>query len=170
MIHRGFGSGLDQDLDRVGGERHGLLDRFFHPTEHVVGYGHANRWSPDTDANPDEIITKMLNDRPETVVATRPAADLYPHCPCREVQVVVQDDELFGFIPSERCTRVVHVRRRLEERDLPELEAYRSGLGLFLRAPGATVTPREFVDDEKADVVAGALVGAAWVSKAHDDG
>src|SRR5918998_4657083 len=82
----------------------------------------------------------------------------------------MHDYELLRLVPGQSGPRVVHVRRRFEERDVLLAEANRGGLGLFLRAPGAAVALRELVGDEESDVVAGALVGAARVSEAHDDG
>ena len=112
----------------------------------------------------------MLNYGPQTVVAARPAADLDPHGTCREVQIVMHDDEVFGLVSHERRSRVVHVRRRFEERDVLEAKAHRSGLGLLLGAPGAAVAAGKFVGDQEADIVAGALVGTARVAEAYDDG
>jgi len=50
-----------------------------------------------------------------------------------------------------------------------EADASRGGLGPLSLAPGAAVTTGELVGDEKADVVAGAFVGAARVAEANDD-
>src|SRR5918998_4127363 len=67
----------------------------------------------------------------------------------------MHDYELLRLVPGQSGPRVVHVRRRFEERDVLLAEANRGGLGLFLRAPGAAVALRELVCDEESDVVAG---------------
>src|ERR687898_2432407 len=82
----------------------------------------------------------------------------------------MHDYELLRLVPGQSGPRVVHVRRRFEERDVLQAEADWGGLGLFLRAPGAAVALRELVGDEESDVVASALVGAARVSEANNDG
>src|SRR3954468_17821158 len=82
----------------------------------------------------------------------------------------MHDDELLRLVPGERRSRVVHIRRRFEERNVLRAKPNRRGLGLLLRAPGAAVALRELVSDEEADVVAGTLVGATQVAEAHDDG
>src|SRR5215218_338725 len=112
----------------------------------------------------------MLDDRAQAVVPAGPTADLYADIARRKIQVVVYNYELLNFEPGESHPRIVHIRRRLEKRDLLQAETYLGSLGLLLCAPGAAVAFRELVGDEESDVVAGALIGAARVSKAHDDG
>jgi hypothetical protein len=112
----------------------------------------------------------MSDDRAQAVVPAGPTADLYADIARREIEVVVYNYELLNFEPGESHPRIVHIRRRLKKRDVLQAETYPGGLGLFLCAPGAAVTFSELVGDEESDVVAGALIGAARVSKAHDDG
>src|SRR5215216_3414155 len=112
----------------------------------------------------------MSDDRAQAVVPAGPTADLYADIACREIEVVVYNYELLNFEPGESHPRIVHIRRRLKKRDVLQAETYPGGLGLFLCAPGAAVTFSELIGDEESDVVAGALIGVARVSKAHDDG
>src|SRR5829696_4917713 len=111
----------------------------------------------------------MSDDRAQAVVPAGPTADLYADIARREIEVVVYNYELLNFEPGESHPRIVHIRRRLEKRDVLQAETYPGGLGLFLCAPGAAVAFRELVGNEEPDVVAGALIRAAQVSKAHHD-
>lgn len=169
-VHRGLGTVLEHGFDRIGGKWYGLLDRLVHATENVVGDGHADRRAPDTDTYPNEIAPEPLNDGPQAVMTARPAANLYPHYAPRKVQIVMHHDKLDSLIPYERRPRIVHVRRRLEQCDVLEAEAQRGSLSLLLRPPGAAVALRKLISNEEADVVPGTLVGAAWVTKSHNDG
>src|ERR671921_2697670 len=97
----------------------------------------------------------MSDDRAQAVVPAGPTADLYADIARREIQVVVYNYELLNFEPGESHPRIVHIRRRLEKRDLLQAETYPGGLGLLLCAPEAAVAFRELVGDEESDVVAG---------------
>src|SRR5215217_5989022 len=169
-VHRGLGTGLEHGFDRIGGKWYGLLDRVLHAPENVVGDGHADWRAPDADTYSNEIAPEPLNDGPQAVMTARPAAKLYPHYARRKVQIVMHNGQLDSLIPYERRPRIVHVRRRLEQRDVLEAEAQRGSLSLLSRPPGAAVAPRKLVSNEEADVVAGALVGAPWVTKSRNDG
>lgn len=165
MVHRGFGTGFDHSLYRGGCPRHGLLNRRIYPaTKQILGDGHAYRRASDADAYTNEVVTEMLDDGSKAVMATCPATDLYPHSACWKIQLIVHDDDLLGLIPCKCHPRVVHVCRWLEERDALEVERHRCDLGLFLRAPGATVTAGKLVSDEEANVVGCMLVRAPWIA------
>jgi hypothetical protein len=64
----------------------------------------------------------------------------------------------------------VHERRGLQQGDVLRADGDVGGLSLLLAAPGSAVAAGQLVDDEVAGVVAGALVGAAGVAEADDDG
>src|SRR5215216_7158880 len=112
----------------------------------------------------------MSDDRAQAVVPASPTADLYADIARRKIQVVVYNYELLNFEPGESHPRIVHIRRRLEKRDLLQAETYLGSLGLLLCAPGAAVAFRELVGDEESDVVAGALIGAGPGFQALDAG
>src|SRR5215203_5546556 len=114
-IHRGFGAVLDHELDRVGGRRDGVSYNRVHPREHVARDRHADGRAPDTDAHPDEVVTHCLYDGAQAVVPTRAATDFDAYRARFQVQVVVDDDEVFGPVVRDGEARVVHERCRLEE-------------------------------------------------------
>ena len=103
-------------------------------------------------------------------MAARAAADLHPDVAFGEVEVVVDDDQVFSSEPDQRRPRVVHERRRLQECDLLDARVDGCRLGLLSLAPGAAVAAGQLVDDEEADVVEGTLEGAPRVTEADYHG
>src|SRR5918994_3841619 len=95
-VHRGFGSMLDHELDRVGGFGDRVLYDRVHPREHVVCDRHSCGRAPDTDAHPDEVVAQSPYDRTQAVVSASAASDLDAHRPRFQVEVVVDDDEVLG--------------------------------------------------------------------------
>src|ERR687898_3086829 len=169
-VHRSFGSMLDHELDRVGGFGDGILYDRVHPREHVVCDRHSRGRTSDTDAPPDEVVAQPPYDGTQAVVPARAASDLDAHRPRFQVEVVVDDDEVLGPVIRDGRARVVHERRRLEEGDVVEAKGDRGCFGPFPLAPVAVVTLRELIGDEVPGVVAGAFVGAPWVTEADDEG
>ena len=103
-------------------------------------------------------------------MAARAAADLDADGARREVEVVVDEDQVLGAVAGERGAGEVHERRGLEQGDVLRADGDVGRLGLLLAAPGAAVALRKLLDNEVAGVVAGALVGAAGVAEADDYG
>src|SRR5919112_5319802 len=169
-VHRGFGPMPDHELDCVGGLGDGFFHGRIHPREHVVRDRGSWGRAPYTDAYPDEVVAQPPYDRTQAVVSASAPPDLDAHRPRFQVEVVVYDDEVLGPVVRDGRARVVHERRRLEERDVVEAKGHRGCFGPFPLAPGAVVTLREFVGDEVSGVVAGAFVGASRVAEADDEG
>ena len=93
----------------------------------------------------------------------------------RQVDLVVDDEHRVGLELEELhrglhgAAGVVHVRLRLQERDLVPVDADLRELPVELAFPRTVVTPRELVDDEPADVVPVARVFAAGIAEAGDE-
>jgi hypothetical protein len=83
----------------------------------------ASAGMADADAHPPEFVADMGRDRTQAIVARRPAAGFYPHLGRREVDLVVEDDDIRRFELVEvhglgdGAARLVHVRFRLEQED-----------------------------------------------------
>lgn len=82
------------------------------------------RGAPDPDPDPQERRRpEFLLQRAQSVVPTRPAASLEPHLAGREVQIIVEDDQVVGglrVVPVHRRHREaapVHVRLRPGQKD-----------------------------------------------------
>src|SRR5205807_4014634 len=117
----------------------------------------------------------MLDDRPQSVVTTEPAADLQLEPAELEIALVVDHEHLAGLelVEARRCAhgapRLVHERLGLQQRDLVAVEADLGKLSRELRARGAAVPACELVGDEIADVVAVARVLAPGVPEPDDE-
>src|SRR5918992_4603976 len=159
-VHRGLGAVLDYELDRVGGLGDGVFYDRVHPREHVVRDRDPCGRAPDTDAPPDEVIAQSPYDGTQAVVPARTASDLDAHRPCFQVEVVVDDDEVFGPVVRDGGARVVHEGRRLEEGGVFQAKGDGGCFGLLPLAPGAVVTLCELVGDQVAGVMAGGVGGA----------
>src|SRR3712207_6276890 len=90
-VHRRLGTVLDDNLHRVRSPGEGVPNNRVHPTQNVVGDGHANRRAPDADAHPYEIGAEVLDDGAQAVVSARAPADLHADGAGFEIQVVVDD-------------------------------------------------------------------------------
>ena len=71
--------------------------------KHVVGGIHPPRWTPDADPNA-QIVPRAegLGDRPQPVMATLAAAELEPYVGERDVELVVDHDEVLDGDLVER--------------------------------------------------------------------
>ena len=169
-----------QRLDRVGGaadERLGVvLGR--ERREHVVGDrpAVAAPGTADADADAQELgRAERLPDRAKPVVTREPAAEAHLDAAGVEVDVVVDDGDLLGREleeargGAERAAGEVHVRLRLQQRELQAVDADLGELAGELRLERAVVAPRQLVDDQPADVVPVARVLAARVAEADDE-
>ena len=130
----------------------------------------------DSDPQAEKVLrAEHLRDRAQAVVAGQAAAVLQLEPPEVEVAFVVDDEHVLRRELEERRRRpdraagVVHVRLRLQERELLAADADLRHLAGELRAPRAVVTARELVDDHPAGVVPVAGVLAARVPQADDE-
>src|SRR5215204_2450526 len=152
-VHRGLGTVLHYELDRVGGRRDSVSHDRVHLREHVVRDGHACWWAPDTDAHADEIVAQSPYDGTQAVVPARAAPGLDAHRACLQVQVIVNDYEVLGPVFRDGGARVVHEGHRFQEGGAVEAQGDGDRFGLSLFAPGATVALRELVGDQVAGVM-----------------
>src|SRR5712675_1227349 len=118
----------------------------------------------------------MRGDRAQPVMAGDPAADLDAYFRRRQFELVLKHGDLAGAKLEEvrgllhGAPRLVHERRRLEQHDALAFERAFRRLALKTTAPWCeTMTPRNFIDDRKTDVVPVVRVFRAGVTEADKE-
>jgi hypothetical protein len=133
---------------------------------------------PDPDPQAAELLGPELgDDRAQAVVAARTATLAEPELSERQREVVDHHEEvaerrvLAGEHLADREARLVHVRQRLDEREVEPAVAAEHDVRRV--APAALTAPARALGDpihhEPADVVAGAGVLGTRVAEPHDD-
>jgi len=93
--HDRFGHRIEEDVEAVAvGLREVIQD--------VVGDGVLAARMADADANAHEVRAHVGRDRAQAVVAGKPAAFLDAHLARREVDLVVEDDDVLGFLAQSK--------------------------------------------------------------------
>src|SRR3954470_12745692 len=114
----------------------------------------------DPEPHPAIIIADMRGDRAQPVMTGDAAADLHAHFCRRQFEFVLKHSDVGGGELEEiRCflncaPGLVHVGGRPQQNDLFAIERAFGSLALKTTAPWCkTMTPRNFIDGHKADVV-----------------
>ena len=111
----------------------------------MIGAAFLRHGLADADANPLEVLgVQVGDDGPEPVVTGEAAARLHLELRDREVELVVDDDELLGINAepagerAHRMTRVVDVRERDRQRDAAPVDRDLVDEGALLALPQAS--------------------------------
>src|SRR5258708_9933895 len=133
--------------------------------QHVAVHQFLDAGMTDPKPHPAILVADMRGDRAQPVVAGNAAADLDAHFRRRQFEFVLKHGDLSGGELEEvrgflnRAPGLVHEGGRLEHNDLLAVERAFGSLALKTAAPWSeTMTPRNFIDGHKPDVVAGFVV------------
>src|SRR4029077_2681344 len=144
--------------------------------QHVAVHQFLDAGMSDPEPHPAILIADMRGDRAQPVMAGNAATDLDAYFRRRQFEFVLKHDDLAGRELEEvrgflhRAPGLVHERRRLEQHDTLALQRAFRRLALKTAAPWCeTMTPRNFVDDRKTDIMPVVRVFRAGVTKADKE-
>src|SRR5438270_4495688 len=130
----------------------------------------------DAEAHALVIVAHMRGDRAQAVMPGIAAADLHAQLPGREVEFIVEDDNVIqgDFIEAggfmHRAAGIVHESLRLDEHDPLAANLAFAGARLEARAERRKgVAPRDRSDRHEADIVAIARVACAGIAEADEE-
>jgi len=178
-VHRGIDAAPEHQLDGVcrllDRDGEGLALLAARGTQHVPGAVAPARWTTDPDAHARETSPSDVRlDGAEPVVAGGPTAELHPHRPDGQVELVVDDDqpaELEDAVaPDERLdrpTRVVHegLGERKGEDTVVDGRLARERAERSRASKWRAVTTGEKVDGRRTQVVTSPLVLGTGVAE-----
>src|SRR4051812_33427524 len=114
----------------------------------------------DPEPHPAILVADMRGDRAQPVMAGDAAADLDAHFRRRQFEFVLKHGDLAGSELEEvrsllnRAPGLVHERGGAKQHHPLALERAFRGLALKTAAPWCkTMTPRNFIDGQEADIV-----------------
>src|SRR3954451_174199 len=147
--------------------------------EHEVRRVLPARWTADADPDPQVVLgAGRARDRPQAVVATLAAAALEPDAGEREIELVVDDDEVgggeMGVVEqaADRAAGLVHVGRRTGQHDPPAgepaLAGERAGAGALAGGELDAGPGGQLLEHHDADVVPVARVAGPGVAEPDD--
>src|SRR4051794_3538445 len=183
-VLRGFQPALEQQLGGVGG-LHQDQPQFLALGGGEVLEDEVRRVLPargPADADPHAEVVAGAHraaDRPQPVVAALPASALEPDRGERDVQLVVDDDEV-GHVEvvvveqaADRAARLVHIGRRTGQDHAPAgqpaLTGQRARTGALAGGQPDAGAVGQLVEHHRADVVPVARVARTRVAEADDE-
>src|SRR5512133_1393248 len=130
----------------------------------------------DAEAHASIIIAHMRGDRAQTVVSGIAAADLHTQLSRREVELVVEHDDVveLDLVEPRRLVHgaagIVHESLRLDQDDALAGDLAFAATRLEVRAERRkSIAPRDRLDRHEADIVATARMSRTGIAEADEE-